>query len=300
MSQIELHVYTGTQKGTVIPLSPGKFMIGREEDCQLRPNSDLVSRHHCVFNVDEFGVRLRDLGSTNGTLVNGERIRAVHVLKHGDVVAVGRLEFRIVVDGAEVADAPLDDTVASADDLETMMEGLEITSAADRPTPPPSSLDTGETHTEMPLVTDETQIASPGMPVAAETGFYYPGTPQMPMPGMPYGQVPYGYPGYGMPPMGGFYPGMGYPPQQMYPQYPQQPYPGQPMPQQPQQPQPEPDPAIASSQTQEIRLPNPSDTGAKPPEPKPEAVKDAKGEVKKNIPDTAAGIIKQYLQRRPT
>ncbi len=298
MSQIELHVSTGGQKGTVIPLPPGKFLIGREEDCQLRPNSDLISRHHCVFNVDEFGVRLRDLGSTNGTLVNGERVRAVHVLKHGDLVAVGRLEFRVVLDGAPVTETTPDDTVASADDLDTMMEGLEVTSAADRPTPTPASFDTGETHTEMPLISDETRIASQGTPVA-ETGFYYPSTPQMPMPGMPYGQVPYGYPGYPMQPMGGFYPGMGYP-QQMYPQYPQQPYPGQPMPQQ-QQPQPEPvTTAPGNDKTQEVRLPDPSDTGAKPPEPKPEAVKDAKGEIKKNVPDMAAGIIKQYLQRRPT
>lgn len=290
MSQFELHVSTGGQKGTVIPLPPGKFMIGREEDCQLRPNSDLVSRHHCVFNVDEFGVRLRDLGSTNGTLVNGDRIRAVHVLKHGDVVAVGRLEFRVVVDGANVAEE--DDTVASANDLDTMMEQVETIPSADRPTPPPSSLDTGETLTDMPIVGDETKIAAMGTPSPAETGFYYPG-PQMPV---PYGQAPYGYPGYPMPPMGGFYPGMGYPPQ-MYPQYPQQPYPGQPAPQQSQEPTSQ---ANAGAQTQEVRLPDPSETGAKPPEPKPEPPKDAKGEVKKNIPETAAGIIKQYLQRRPT
>jgi hypothetical protein len=183
----------------------------------------------------------------------------------------------------------LDDTVASADDLDTLMEDAP-TSAADRPTPPPSSLDTGETLSDLPVVGDETKIASMGTPATGETAFFYPGTPQMPM---PYVQVPYGYPGYPMPPMSGFYPGMGYPPQ-MYPQYPQQPYPA---PQQvPQQGQ---EPVVDAGQTQEIRLPDPSETGAKPPEPK-EPVKDAKGEVKKNIPDTAAGIIKQYLQRRPT
>ena len=71
------------------------------------------------------------------------------------------------------------------------------------------------------------------------------------------------------------------------------------MPQQPPQPEPV-TTAPGLDKTQDIRLPDPAETGAKPPEPKPEAQKDAKGEVKKNIPDTAAGIIKQYLQRRPT
>lgn len=290
MSHAELHVANGGQKGTVIPLPIGKFMIGREEDCQLRPNSDLVSRHHCVFNVDEYGVRLRDLGSTNGTLVNGERIRAVHVLKHGDHVSVGRLEFRVVLEGAAIEPETLDDTVASADDLDTMME--EIASpAVDRPTPLPE-VETGETMADMPLVGDETQLAASAPPSPAETGFYYPG----PMPGMPYPQPPFGYPGYPMPPMGGFYPGMGYPPP-MYPQYPQPPYPGQPT----QQPaQGESETPIPGDKTQEVRLPDPSETGAKPPEPKGEAPKDAKGQPQKNITDTAAGIIKQYLQRRPT
>ena len=110
----------------------------------------------------------------------------MHVLKHGDIVAVGRLEFRVVARRRPVTESPTDDTVASADDLDTMMEGLEVTSAADRPTPPPASFDTGETLTDMPLVVgDETRIASQGTPTPGETGFYYPGQPQMPMPGMP-------------------------------------------------------------------------------------------------------------------
>ncbi len=207
----------------------------------------------------------------------------------------GVLEFRVVLEeGATESQDVQDDTVASADDLETMMEEMTPPSA-DRPTPPPGVPQAGETMTEIPLVGDETQLAASAPPSPSETGFYYPGQ----MPGMPYPQAPYGYPGYPMPPMGGFYPGMGYPPQ-MYPQYPQQqqPYPGQPAPQ-PQEADPE-TPVPDAEKTQDVRLPDPSETGAKPPEPKGEVAKNAKGEVVKNIPDTAAGIIKQYLQRRPT
>src|SRR5262245_50877812 len=104
MLHVELKVLEGRQQGKVIPLSVKQFLIGREQDCHLRPNSDLVSRHHCVFTVDDFTVRLRDLGSTNGTFVNGERIQGQVVLKPGDHVVVGKLSFEMVIhEGAAVA-----------------------------------------------------------------------------------------------------------------------------------------------------------------------------------------------------
>ena len=93
MIEAELHVIGGKHSGQVIPLNRRKFLIGRETDCQLRPNSELVSRHHCVFAIDEFSVRLRDLGSTNGTTVNGERLVKETTLSRGDRVVVGNLEF---------------------------------------------------------------------------------------------------------------------------------------------------------------------------------------------------------------
>ena len=52
MIEAELHVVGGKHSGQVIPLNRRKFLIGREGDCQLRPNSELVSRHHCVFGMD--------------------------------------------------------------------------------------------------------------------------------------------------------------------------------------------------------------------------------------------------------
>ena len=89
-----LRVLSGRQNGALIPLPVGKFLIGREEDCQLRPNSELVSRHHCVFTNDDFTVRLRDLGSTNGTKVNGQRLTRGALLP-GDELAFGSQKFRV-------------------------------------------------------------------------------------------------------------------------------------------------------------------------------------------------------------
>ena len=97
MLQLSLKVIGGRHDGKQIPIKGKKFLIGREEDCHLRPNSDMVSRHHCVFTVDEYSVRLRDFGSTNGTLVNGKRIKGEVQLSHGDKIQVGKLDFEIVI-----------------------------------------------------------------------------------------------------------------------------------------------------------------------------------------------------------
>jgi pSer/pThr/pTyr-binding forkhead associated (FHA) protein len=97
MLNAELKILGGKYQGKTIPLASKRFLVGREQDCQLRPNSELVSRHHCVFIVDDYAVRLRDLGSTNGTRVNGDLVRGEIVLNPGDRVTIGRLELEVVV-----------------------------------------------------------------------------------------------------------------------------------------------------------------------------------------------------------
>ncbi|MCA9094303.1 MAG: FHA domain-containing protein [Planctomycetaceae bacterium] len=93
----ELKVVEGKHQGAIIPINRKKFLVGREEDCHLRPNSDLVSRHHCVFTIDDYSVRLRDLGSTNGTLVNNARLNGQVELKDGDKIRIGKLLFQVVI-----------------------------------------------------------------------------------------------------------------------------------------------------------------------------------------------------------
>ncbi len=92
--QAEMKVIGGKQQGKVIPLTMKKFLIGREKDCHLRPNNDLISRHHCVLTVDEYTVRIRDLGSTNGTKVNGQRVTRGALLP-GDELAFASVKFRV-------------------------------------------------------------------------------------------------------------------------------------------------------------------------------------------------------------
>ena len=70
----KLRVVKGPFSGRTIRVPQGKLLIGREKDCQLRLDSNSVSRHHCVLLLDEYALRIRDLGSKNGTIVNGTRI----------------------------------------------------------------------------------------------------------------------------------------------------------------------------------------------------------------------------------
>jgi pSer/pThr/pTyr-binding forkhead associated (FHA) protein len=93
--EVKLIVANGKLAGTEIPVKSAKFVIGRNQDCQIRPQSPLVSRHHCAIVVDAESVTIEDLGSTNGTIVNGEKLAARHELRNGDHIKVGLLELEV-------------------------------------------------------------------------------------------------------------------------------------------------------------------------------------------------------------
>jgi len=93
--EVKLVVIGGKNAGREIPVSGDKFFIGRAEDCQLRPGSPSVSRHHCVIVVEPGTVSIRDLGSSNGTHVNGQKVHGTRPLKAGDRLKIGPLEFEV-------------------------------------------------------------------------------------------------------------------------------------------------------------------------------------------------------------
>ena len=101
---VKLKVLRGASAGKEIPVTVSKFFIGRSEECQLRANSDAISRRHCVITVSDHEVSIRDLGSRNGTHVNGVRIEGDQRLQMGDQLRVGPLEF--LVTHLAVAKAP--------------------------------------------------------------------------------------------------------------------------------------------------------------------------------------------------
>jgi pSer/pThr/pTyr-binding forkhead associated (FHA) protein len=92
---LTLKVLTGRNAGQVVRVPVPKFLIGRSDDCHLRPHSDLISRHHCAILIDNGVVAIRDFNSKNGTFVNGEKVVGQTTLKTGDKVSVGQLVFEI-------------------------------------------------------------------------------------------------------------------------------------------------------------------------------------------------------------
>jgi hypothetical protein len=101
---------------TVVPLQGDRMTVGKDPDNGIAiPSDPMVSRLHAVFERFEPGWCVSDLGSSNGTFVNGDRLFAVQTLRHGDEIRVGRtrLLFRnsadvgISVTATEEAAPPL-------------------------------------------------------------------------------------------------------------------------------------------------------------------------------------------------
>jgi len=91
----KLIVATGKSAGRAILIKRNTLLIGRAEECDVRPLSEDVSRRHCAVHVGPADVWVEDLGSRNGTFVNGERITGKVKVASGDLVRVGVLEVRV-------------------------------------------------------------------------------------------------------------------------------------------------------------------------------------------------------------
>jgi pSer/pThr/pTyr-binding forkhead associated (FHA) protein len=142
--KVQLVVVRGKPEGKVIPLVGPCFKIGRGETCHLRPNSEQVSREHAEFAIVAEVVSVRDLGSRNGTLVNGKALTSEACqLKDRDLVQVGPLTFAVSILDAPAATArasspsgatkaSLDDV--STDDIDSWLVGPNSPSSADMPT----------------------------------------------------------------------------------------------------------------------------------------------------------------------
>ena len=104
---VQLVVASGTREGQIVPITVEKFIIGRATDCHLRSRSELVSRYHCAILIGNEAV-VRDLGSRNGVKLNGEKISMDHMLKNGDYLAVGPLEFRVYITNGDASTSESD------------------------------------------------------------------------------------------------------------------------------------------------------------------------------------------------
>ena len=96
--RVKLKVLNGKSAGREVKVADTGFLIGRSQECHLRPKSDAISRQHCEIVIDDARLLVRDMGSKNGTYVNGKRIDGQVELTQGDQLLVGKLELEVIID----------------------------------------------------------------------------------------------------------------------------------------------------------------------------------------------------------
>jgi transcriptional regulator with GAF, ATPase, and Fis domain len=107
-----LNAVSGALAGQTFPLGAAPLTLGRDRGNTLQLRDLAVSRHHCVIETSEDRLLLRDLGSSQGTFVNGAPVTE-RTLEHGDLVTVGGslflVQMRDEASGQERESVLLDD-----------------------------------------------------------------------------------------------------------------------------------------------------------------------------------------------
>lgn len=172
-------------------------LLGRAAECQIRLGLPEISRRHCLLTFHEGQILLRDMGSSNGTRLNGKSIPpgVDHVVEQGGVIELGTLSCRVEIrlagetdpgtmsDGQEDTRQPEWPAVASRIDEKTAVKRTNLDSAVEEVSsdssqsslelpaidvlleefaaPPPSSADASPAHGEDPALEDFLKKLSP-------------------------------------------------------------------------------------------------------------------------------------------
>jgi putative serine protease PepD len=106
-----LEVLSGEDAGRIVAVPPGQpFVLGRVQGADLVIRDARASRLHAELEIREDGLRLTDLESANGTLVDGERIGAA-VLRGGERIRIGDVEIAVLAEEPAVTGAPVAEAV---------------------------------------------------------------------------------------------------------------------------------------------------------------------------------------------
>jgi len=90
-----LRFISGKYQGGEFPLRMNReIIIGRSSDLDMVLVEDMVSRRHAKISSSDADVYIQDMGSTNGTFVNGIRLTRDRKLTPGDVVRIGETDLR--------------------------------------------------------------------------------------------------------------------------------------------------------------------------------------------------------------
>ncbi|MEW4569029.1 FHA domain-containing protein [Tautonia sp. JC769] len=112
---VRLIVAVGKAKGRAIEIKGRRFVIGRDARCQLRPNSETISRIHAIIERRDDKVFVRDYGTKNGTILAGRTLRGEEAEAHdGDSLQVGVLGFSLQILPVNGSSPPTDDDILAS------------------------------------------------------------------------------------------------------------------------------------------------------------------------------------------
>lgn len=130
-----------------------RCVIGRDTDVDLRIPVGTVSRQHCEVRIDDDEPVVRDLGSSNGTFLNGKRVTE-SVIDAGDLLRVGPTTFTVVVDG-------IPDVVTPPSEHEPEPDGSSMMEMPARPGPATGSGVASGAAAQADLDEDEAPLSKP-------------------------------------------------------------------------------------------------------------------------------------------
>jgi predicted component of type VI protein secretion system len=102
--QTSLLVVRGPTQEQTLPIRGLEFCIGRDSSCDVCVTSMMISRRHAALVIFKGRILVRDLGSRNGTYVNGKAVVAECELGHDDRLRLGPLEYRVQLELPAVPD----------------------------------------------------------------------------------------------------------------------------------------------------------------------------------------------------
>ncbi|MCS7034413.1 MAG: FHA domain-containing protein [Phycisphaerae bacterium] len=117
--QVVLVMFKNDGSRRSFSLHKSSTVVGRREDCDVRIPLGEISRKHCRLVRDETGLRIEDLGSSNGTYVNGQRVQSARI-SAGDTIQIGSVVFVVQLDGVPADDQIVPRTVASRTNATTV------------------------------------------------------------------------------------------------------------------------------------------------------------------------------------
>src|SRR3954447_26163495 len=128
--------------GAHIEIAKDLVLVGRKEDCDVRLDHKSISKLHCVIVKTDGLLLLRDLGSTNGTRVNGQRVRRAALLPN-DQLQIASVRFSVQFGPDEPSPAP--------DEYTQQLDGRDLARLLEK-APGPGEPESDSSDAEIPVV----------------------------------------------------------------------------------------------------------------------------------------------------